>query len=63
MEHIIELKDPDTIPFKEWFRRIPPPQVDEMREHLKLMLDAGAIQRATVLGVMMWCWSGKRMAP
>ena len=42
-EHVIELKDPDTAPFKEWFRRIPPPQVDEVREHLKLMLDAGAI--------------------
>ena len=43
-EHIIELKDPDATPFKEWLRRIPPPQVDEVREHLKLMLDAGAIQ-------------------
>ena len=42
-EHIIKLKDPDATPFKEWFRRIPPPQVDEVREHLKLMLDAGAI--------------------
>ena len=41
-EHIIELKDPNTAPFKEWFRRIPPPQVDEVREHLKLMLDVGA---------------------
>ena len=43
-EHVIELKDPDAAPFKERFRRIPPPQVDEVREHLKLMLDAGAIQ-------------------
>ena len=42
-EHIIELKDPDTTSFKEWFRRILPPQVDEVREHLKLMLDMGAI--------------------
>ena len=42
-EHVIELKDPDATPFKEWFRRIPPPQVDKVREHLKLMLDAGAI--------------------
>ena len=42
-EHVIELKDPDAAPFKEQFRRIPPPQVDEVREHLKLMLDAGAI--------------------
>ena len=42
-EHIIELKDPNATPFKERFRRILPPQVDEVREHLKLMLDAGAI--------------------
>ena len=43
-EHVIELKDPDATLFKEWFRRILPPQVDEVREHLKFMLDAGAIQ-------------------
>lgn len=42
-EHVIELKDPNATPFKERFRRIPPPQIDEVREHLKLMLDAGAI--------------------
>ena len=38
------LKDPDTPPFKERFRRIPPPQLDEVRDHLKLMLDAGMIR-------------------
>ena len=43
-EHKIVLKDPDTPPFKEWFRRIPPPQLDEVRDHLKLMLDAGVIR-------------------
>ena len=43
-EHVIELKDPDATLFKERFRRIPPPQVNEVREHLKLMLDAGAIR-------------------
>ena len=43
-KHKIVLKDPDTPPFKEHFRRIPPPQVDEVREHLKLMLDAGVVQ-------------------
>ena len=42
-KHKIVLKDPDTPPFKEWFCRIPPPQVDEVREHLKLMLDAGVV--------------------
>ena len=42
--HKIVLKDPEAPPFKERFRRIPPPQVDEVREHLKLMLDAGTIR-------------------
>ena len=42
-EHVIELEDPDATPFKERFRRILPPQVDEVREHLKLILDVGAI--------------------
>ena len=42
-EHVIELKHPNVAPFKEQFRMIPPPQVDEVREQLKLMLDAGAI--------------------
>ena len=42
-KHKIVLKDPDTLPFKEHFHRIPPPQLDEVREHLKLMLDAGMI--------------------
>ena len=43
VEHKIVLKDPDAAPFKERFCRIPLTQVDEVREHLKLMLDAGAI--------------------
>ena len=43
-KHKIVLKDPDTPPFKERFRRIPTPQMDEVREHLKLMLDAGVVQ-------------------
>ena len=42
-KHKIVLKDPDTPPFKERFCRLPPPQLDEVREHLKLMLDAGVI--------------------
>ena len=43
-KHKIVLKDPDTPPFKEHFCRILPPQLDEVREHLKLMLDAGVIR-------------------
>ena len=42
-KHKIVLKDPDTPPFKECFCRITPPQLDEVREHLKLMLDVGVI--------------------
>ena len=50
-KHKIVLKDPDTPPFKERFHRIPPPQLDEVREHLKLMLDAGVIWPSNSL----WC--------
>ena len=50
-KHKIVLKDPDTPPFKERFCRIPPPQLDEVREHLKLMLDAGVVQ----LSNSPWC--------
>ena len=42
-KHKIVLKDPDTLPFKEHFRQIPHPQLDEVRAHLKLMLDAGVV--------------------
>ena len=42
-KHKIIFKDLDTPPFKEHFCRIPPPQLDEVREHLKLMLDAGVV--------------------
>ena len=43
-KHKIILKDPDTPPFKERFCRIPPPQLDEVHAHLKMMLDAGVIR-------------------
>ena len=41
-EHIIELMDDK--PFKERFRRITPPLLEEVRENLQDMLDRGAIQ-------------------
>ena len=40
-EHVIELLD--TKPFKEWFRCIAPPLVEEVWEHIQEMLDRGAI--------------------
>ena len=42
MEHIIKVTD-DT-PFKEWFSQIPPLLVEEVRNHLKKMLESGAIR-------------------
>ena len=38
-KHKIVLKDPNTPPFKERFHRIPPPQLDEVRVHLKIWCD------------------------
>ena len=42
MEHTIKVTN-DT-PFKEWFRQIPPPLVEEVRSHLWEMLESGAIR-------------------
>ena len=50
-KHKIVLKDLDTPPFKECFCWIPPPQLDEVRAHLKLMLDAGVVR----LSNSPWC--------
>ena len=48
-EHIIELLDKE--PFKERFRWIAPPLLDEVREHLQEMLDSGAIRPSQSI----WC--------
>ena len=42
VEH--EIKLTDETPFKEPYRRIPPALYEEVRQHLKEMLDAGAIR-------------------
>ena len=42
VKHNIILNDP--LPFKEKYRRIPPQMYDEVRTHLKEMLDLGAIR-------------------
>ena len=42
MEHMIKVTD-DT-PFKEWFRQLPPPLVEEVRSHQQEMLESGAIR-------------------
>ena len=41
-KHTIKVTD-DT-PFKECFRQIPPPMVEEVRNHLNEMLESGAIR-------------------
>ena len=41
-EHVIELMKDE--PFKERFRRIAPPLVDEVRQHIQEMLDSGTIR-------------------
>ena len=33
-------------PFKEWYRRIPPYQYEEVKKHLQEMLEIGAIRRS-----------------
>ena len=50
-EHMIKVMD-DT-PFKEWFRQIPPPLVEEVRNHLREMLESGAIQPSQSA----WCYA------
>ena len=42
-----EIKLSDRTPFKKRYRRIPPPQYEEVRKHLQEMLDIGAICRST----------------
>ena len=44
VEHEINLNDPT--PFKDPYRRIPPAMFEEVRQHLKEMLDAGAIRES-----------------
>ena len=45
MKHRIKLID--ETPFRERYRRIPPHQFDEVKEHLKNMLEVGAIRKSS----------------
>ena len=53
-EHAIKVTD-DT-PFKERFRQIPPLMVDEVRNHLREMLESSVISLVRVHGVTPSCW-------
>ena len=44
VKHHIKLSDP--VPFKEKYKRIPPHLYDEVREHIKEMLELGAIRKS-----------------
>ena len=44
VKHIIRLNDDQ--PFRERYRRIPPHQYDEVKKHLKEMLEIGAIRKS-----------------
>ena len=44
VKHVIRLKD--EVPFWEGYQRIPPHQYDEVKKHLKEMLEIGAIRKS-----------------
>ena len=52
-KHVIELMKDE--PFKERFRRIAPPLVDEIYQHIQEMLDGGAIRPLPVALVQCCC--------
>ena len=62
-KHAIELMPGQEEPFKERFRRIAPPLVDEVRQHIQEMLDGGAIRPSQSAGAMPSCSLGRRTGP
>ena len=42
VKHSIKLND--SVPFKEWYRCIPPGMYNEVKAHIQEMLDVGAIR-------------------
>ena len=42
VKHSLKINDP--VPFKEWYRCIPPGMYDEVKAHIQEMLDVGAIR-------------------
>ena len=48
VKHSIKVNDP--VPFKEWYRHIPPGMYDEVKMHIQEMLDMGAIRPSKPMG-------------
>ena len=61
IEHEIRIQNDE--PFKEWFRRIPLPLLEDVCTSLQDMLEAGVIVQANPHGVTRSSWSGRRTAP
>ena len=59
-EHIIKVTD--NTPFKEWFGQILPPMVEEVRNHLKEILESGAIRpsQSAWCNAMVLVWKKNR---
>ena len=61
IKHSIKVNDP--VPFKEWYRQIPPGMYDEVEAHIQEMLDVGAIRPSNSLWasavILVWKEDGK----
>ena len=60
IEHEICIENDE--PFKDWFRRIPPPLLEEVLTSLRDMLEAGVIHPSQSPWCNVVAWSGRRMA-
>ena len=43
VKHVIKLDNPQL--FREWYHQIPPHQYEEVKEHLREMMEIGAIRK------------------
>ena len=61
VKHSIKVNDP--VPFKEWYRHMPPGMYDKVKVHIQEMLDVGAIRQSNSpwasAVVLVWKKDGK----